>query len=121
MVSLPLVFAPFRALIGFRSDQHKSVLGWKRVPYRLVRHGLQFGGLAIMPFALIVLSGDTFAPPIVGQLAAGSPSCCVGAGMHTVQTVGLALATDLVAGRTRSRGSSPCSPSCCCSAWWSAR
>jgi BCD family chlorophyll transporter-like MFS transporter len=24
MVSLPLLFAPFRALIGFRSDQHKS-------------------------------------------------------------------------------------------------
>ena len=33
MVSLPLVFAPFRALVGFRSDQYRSVLGWKRVPY----------------------------------------------------------------------------------------
>ena len=32
MVSLPLLFAPFRALIGFQSDQHKSVLGWRRVP-----------------------------------------------------------------------------------------
>ena len=27
MVSLPLVFAPLRALIGFRSDTHRSVLG----------------------------------------------------------------------------------------------
>src|SRR5690242_17243990 len=27
MLSLPLVFAPLRALIGFRSDTHRSVLG----------------------------------------------------------------------------------------------
>ena len=59
MVSLPLVFAPFRALIGFRSDTHRSVLGWRRVPYIWMGTLLQFGGLAIMPFALLVLSGDT--------------------------------------------------------------
>ena len=33
MISLPLLFAPFRAVIGFRSDTHRSVLGWKRVPF----------------------------------------------------------------------------------------
>ncbi|MFO0189045.1 MAG: PucC family protein, partial [Alphaproteobacteria bacterium] len=33
MVALPLLFAPLRALIGFRSDSHRSVLGWRRVPY----------------------------------------------------------------------------------------
>ncbi|MBL8338952.1 MAG: PucC family protein, partial [Rhodoferax sp.] len=33
MVALPLVFAPLRALIGFRSDTHVSALGWRRVPY----------------------------------------------------------------------------------------
>ena len=27
MVALPLVFAPFRALVGFKSDTHRSVLG----------------------------------------------------------------------------------------------
>ena len=27
MVAIPLVFAPFRALIGFRSDTHKSAMG----------------------------------------------------------------------------------------------
>lgn len=32
-VALPLVFAPFRALIGFKSDHHRSYLGWRRVPY----------------------------------------------------------------------------------------
>jgi BCD family chlorophyll transporter-like MFS transporter len=33
MLALPLLFAPFRALIGFRSDTHQSALGWRRVPY----------------------------------------------------------------------------------------
>ena len=32
VVALPLIFAPFRALIGFRSDHHRSALGWRRVP-----------------------------------------------------------------------------------------
>ena len=35
MVALPLVFAPLRALIGFRSDHHRSVLGWRRVPIQM--------------------------------------------------------------------------------------
>jgi BCD family chlorophyll transporter-like MFS transporter len=95
MVSLPLVFAPFRALIGFRSDTHRSALGWCRVPYIWMGTLVQFGGLAIMPFALIVLSGDANAPPYVGHAAAALAFLMVGAGMHTVQTVGLALATDL--------------------------
>src|SRR5579875_3907314 len=68
MISLPLVFAPFRALVGFRSDTHKSLLGWRRVPYIWMGTLLQFGGLAIMPFALIVLSGDTNGPPIFGHI-----------------------------------------------------
>ena len=95
MVSLPLVFAPFRALVGFRSDTHRSVLGWRRVPYIWMGTLLQFGGLAIMPFALIVLSGDTHGPIIIGQAGAGLAFLLVGAGLHTTQTVGLALATDL--------------------------
>ena len=89
------MFAPLRALVGFRSDTHRSVLGWRRVPYLWFGTMLQFGGLSIMPFALIVLSGDTTAPPIVGKVAAALAFLLVGAGMHTVQTVGLALATDM--------------------------
>ena len=72
MVSLPLVFAPLRALIGFRSDTHRSVLGWRRVPYIWFGTLLQFGGLAIMPFALIVLSGDSNGPAIFGQVGAAA-------------------------------------------------
>src|SRR6476659_1267603 len=54
MLAMPLVFAPFRALIGFKSDTHKSALGWKRVPYFYKGTMVQFGRLAIMPFALLV-------------------------------------------------------------------
>ena len=95
MVSLPLVFAPFRALVGFRSDVHRSAIGWRRVPYLWMGTLLQFGGLAIMPFALLILSGDTTGPVVIGQIGAALAFLLVGAGMHTVQTVGLALATDL--------------------------
>ncbi len=100
MISLPLVFAPARALVGFKSDTHRSALGWKRVPYLWFGTLLQFGGLAIMPFALILLSGDSNAPPIVGQCAAALAFLLMGAGLHTVQTAGLALATDLAPQRS---------------------
>ena len=103
MVALPLVFAPFRALIGFKSDTHVSALGWKRVPYIWIGSLLQFGGLAIMPFALLVLSGDTHGPVIYGQIGAGLAFLLVGAGLHTTQTAGLALATDLAPAQARPR------------------
>jgi MFS transporter, BCD family, chlorophyll transporter len=97
------VFAPFRALVGFRSDTHKSVLGWRRVPYIWMGTLLQFGGLAIMPFALIVLSGDTHGPVVIGQIGAALAFLLVGAGLHTTQTAGLALATDLAPASARPR------------------
>jgi len=104
MVSLPLLFAPFRALIGFRSDHHRSHLGWRRVPYIWMGTLLQFGGFAIMPFALLVLGGlgqASHAPAWVGHLGAGMAFLLVGAGLHTTQTVGLALATDLAPAQDR--------------------
>ena len=98
MVSLPVVYAPFRALIGFRSDNHRSALGWRRVPFIWTGTMVQFGGLAIMPFALLVLSGGGNAaawPAWIGQAGAGIAFLLVGAGLHTTQTAGLALTTDL--------------------------
>jgi BCD family chlorophyll transporter-like MFS transporter len=98
MISLPLIFAPFRALIGFRSDLHKSALGWRRVPFIWKGTLLQWGGFAVMPLALIVLSRQEYAadaPLWLGMMSAAVAFLLVGAGMHMVQTVGLALATDL--------------------------
>lgn len=99
IIALPLVFAPFRALIGFKSDTFTSALGWRRVPFIWKGSMWQFGGFAIMPFALLVLSGygeAVDAPRWLGLGSAALSFLLVGAGMHTVQTVGLALATDLV-------------------------
>jgi len=98
MVSLPVLYAPFRAFVGHRSDHHRSALGWRRVPYIWMGTMLQFGGLAVMPFALLVLGGRGDAaqwPAWIGPLSAGIAFLLVGAGLHTVQTAGLALATDL--------------------------
>ena len=98
MISLPVMYAPFRALIGHRSDNHRSALGWRRVPYIWMGTLVQFGGLAIMPFALLVLSGGGNSgqwPAWIGPAGAGLAFLLVGAGLHTTQTAGLALATDL--------------------------
>ncbi|MBB1089738.1 BCD family MFS transporter [Rhodopseudomonas palustris] len=103
MVSLPLVFAPLRALIGFRSDHHRSALGWRRVPYIWFGSLLQFSGLAIMPFALLLLAGNHNAPAFIGQVGAAVAFLLVGAGFHTTQTAGLALATDLAPEEARPR------------------
>jgi MFS transporter, BCD family, chlorophyll transporter len=99
MLALPLVFAPFRALIGFKSDTFRSALGLRRLPFIFKGTMYQFGGFAIMPFALLVLSGygeAVDAPRWIGLSAAALAFLLVGAGVHIVQTVGLALATDLV-------------------------
>jgi len=103
MVSLPLLVAPFRALVGYRSDTHRSALGWKRVPFIWLGTMLQFGGLAIMPFALLLLSGDTQGPLWVGHVAAALAFLLVGAGLQVTQTAGLALATDLAPREARPR------------------
>ncbi|MEM1142558.1 MAG: BCD family MFS transporter [Pseudomonadota bacterium] len=101
MVAIPLTFAPLRALIGFRSDQYRSLMGWRRVPFIWGGTLAQFGGLAIMPFALLILSDPGDAPIYLGPAAAALAFLLVGAGMHTSQTAGLALASDLVSEKTR--------------------
>jgi len=102
MVALPLVFAPFRALIGFRSDTHRSVLGWRRVPFIWFGTLMQFGGLAIMPFALLLLS-ESGEGSWIAVGGAALAFLLTGAGMHTAQTAGLALAGDLAPEETRPR------------------
>ncbi len=103
MISIPILLAPIRLLLGYRSDNHRSVLGWRRVPYIWIGTLLQFGGLAIMPFALIVLSGDTDGPAFLGPAAAALAFLLVGVGLHTTQTAGLALVNDLAEPAKRHR------------------
>ena len=80
----------------------RSVLGWRRVPYIWIGTLLQFGGLAIMPFALLVLSGDGQRARPGSATWRGLAFLLVGAGLQTTQTAGLALATDLATERIAS-------------------
>ncbi|MEO0465002.1 MAG: PucC family protein [Pseudomonadota bacterium] len=103
MISLPLVFAPLRALIGHKSDAHVSVFGWRRGPYIWFGTLFMFGGLATMPFALLILSGGSDGTAWIGQAGAALAFLMVGAGLHTTQTAGLALATDIAPEEVRPR------------------
>jgi BCD family chlorophyll transporter-like MFS transporter len=104
MIALPVLIAPFRALLGFRSDTHRSAIGWKRVPYIWFGSLWQFGGLAIMPSTLLVLGGDVYIElPFAGELLAALAFLMTGLGMHMTQTAGLALASDRATDETRPR------------------
>ncbi|MEM6637823.1 MAG: PucC family protein [Pseudomonadota bacterium] len=104
MVALPVLIAPFRALLGFRSDTYRSAIGWKRVPYLWFGSLWQMGGLAIMPMSLIVLGGDTaLQVPFAGEVLAALAFLMTGLGLHMTQTAGLALASDRATDETRPR------------------
>jgi BCD family chlorophyll transporter-like MFS transporter len=104
MIALPVLSAPFRTLLGFRSDTHRSAIGWKRIPYLWFGSLWQFGGLAIMPFALMVLSGDqTYGPSWAGEVLAALAFVMTGVGIHMTQTAGLALAADQADEESRPR------------------
>jgi len=104
MVAIPILFAPFRALIGHRSDNYRSALGWRRIPYIWMGTLIQFGGLALLPFALLVISGRGVTQPgVFGHVAAAISFLMVGLGLHTAQTAGVALATDLAPAQSRPR------------------
>ena len=104
LVALPLMFAPLRALIGHKSDNHRSFLGWKRVPYLWFGTLMQFSGLAIMPFALLVMTGQgASGSPVAGEIGGALAFLFVGAGVAMTQTAGLALANDLAPEESRPR------------------
>ncbi|MCH2093885.1 MAG: PucC family protein [Rhodobacteraceae bacterium] len=104
MVALPVLIAPVRTFLGFRSDTHRSAIGWRRVPYLWFGSLWQFGGLAIMPFALIVLSGRQALGPVwAGEALAALAFLMTGLGIHMTQTAGLALASDRSTPETQPR------------------
>lgn len=97
-LALPMILAPLRALLGHRSDHHRSAFGWRRVPYLWFGTMMQFGGFALLPFSLLLLDTTTGMTPTqrtMGAVFASIAFLLVGAGAHTVQTAGLALASDL--------------------------
>ena len=104
MIAIPVLVAPLRALLGFKSDTYRSAIGWKRIPYLWFGTMWQFGGLAIMPMALLVLAGESALDvPVAGYLGSGAAFLLTGIGMHMTQTAGLALAADRATEETRPR------------------
>ena len=104
MIAIPVLIAPLRTFYGHKSDNYKSFIGWKRIPYMWFGSLFQFGGLAIMPFAIIILSGDqTVGPSWAGEVLVAIAFLFTGIGMHITQTVGLALAADRATKENRPR------------------
>jgi len=104
MIALPVLSAPFRALLGFRSDTYRSAIGWKRIPYLWFGSLWQMGGLAIMPTAILVLGGvRTHDVPFAGEVLAALAFVMTGLGLHMTQTAGLALASDQASAASRPR------------------
>ena len=104
MIALPVITAPLRALMGYKSDNYRSAIGWKRVPFIWFGSLWQFAGLAVMPMSLIVLSGQVQSGPMwLGYVWAGLAFLMTGLGMHMTQTAGLALAADRASPETRPR------------------
>ena len=91
-VAIPMVFAPLRTLIGYRSDTHPSALGLRRIPYLWTGSLLLFGGLSVMPFALLLLAEAVPETLWLGQLGAGLSFILIGTGLQVTQTAGMALA-----------------------------
>lgn len=102
-VAVPMVFAPLRTLIGYGSDTHPSALGLRRIPYLWMGSLLLFGGLAVMPFALLLLSEAVPETVWLGRVGAGLAFVLVGAGLQITQTAGMALANDLAPADKRPR------------------
>ena len=104
MIAIPVLIAPLRTFYGHKSDTYKSFIGWKRIPYMWFGSLFQFGGLAIMPFAIIILSGDqTVGPSWAGEVLVAIAFLFTGIRMHITQTVGLALAADRATKENRPR------------------
>ena len=103
MIGAPLVFAPLRAVIGFRSDIHASALGWRRTPFLVLGTMVQFGGLAIMPFFLLAMTQGHGAAAAVGEAGAMLSFLLAGVGLYATQTTGLALAADIAPQDSRTR------------------
>nr|WP_306300336.1 BCD family MFS transporter [Erythrobacter sp. LQ02-29] len=101
-IALPLLLAPLRALFGLKSDQHRSAFGWRRVPYIWFGSMALFGGLALTPISLTLLTG-TVAQAIAGRIGVLLAFFLIGMGIHVTQTAGLALACDLAPAKQRPR------------------
>jgi MFS transporter, BCD family, chlorophyll transporter len=94
LISLHYFVSPVRVMIGYRSDRARSEGTW-RTPYVALGVMLTFGGLATAPFALIILSGEGFLGFFPAMLICTAIFAVYGAGINIVETIYLALVSDI--------------------------
>lgn len=104
LLAIHYFVSPVRALIGFQSDQSRSVGHW-RTPYLMFGAMLTFGGLVCTPFTLLLLSGDARMriPYAVSLLACVAIFLAYGIGANIVETIYLALVSDITPPKERGR------------------
>jgi BCD family chlorophyll transporter-like MFS transporter len=102
LIAIHYFVSPLRAIIGFRSDQDRSEGHW-RTPYVVVGAMLTYGGLATAPFSLILLSGDGGLPFWLAILICTAIFLAYGIGINIVETVFLALVSDITPPKDRGR------------------
>lgn len=102
LISLHYFVSPVRAMMGYRSDKARAQGKW-RTPYIVLGVMLTYGGLACAPFALILLAGDgviSFWPAMV--ICTGI-FLAYGLGINIVETIYLALVSDITPPKLRGR------------------
>lgn len=102
LISMHYFVSPVRAIIGYRSDKARSIGKW-RTPYIVLGVMLTYGGLALAPFALILLGGSGGLPFWVALLICLGIFVAYGAGISIVETVYLALVSDITPPESRGK------------------
>ena len=102
LISLHYFISPIRVMIGYKSDKARSLGRW-RTPYIVLGVMLTYGGLACAPFALILLSGDGTIPFLPAMLICTVIFMAYGAGINIVETIYLALVSDITPKESRGK------------------
>jgi BCD family chlorophyll transporter-like MFS transporter len=102
LIALHYFISPVRAIIGYRSDKARSGGVW-RTPYVVFGVMLTFAGLTCAPFALILLSGDGTIAFIPAMLICTAIFVAYGAGINILETVYLALVSDITPPKSRGK------------------
>ncbi len=104
LISIHYFVSPIRAMIGYRSDQARASGQW-RTPYVVLGAVLTYGGLACAPFSLLLLTTNpnaliTFWPAL---LICTAIFIVYGIGVNIVETIFLALVSDITPPGERGR------------------
>jgi BCD family chlorophyll transporter-like MFS transporter len=102
LISLHYFVSPVRAMMGYRSDKARAMGKW-RTPYIVLGVMLTYGGLACAPFALILLGGAGALPFWPAMLICTAIFLAYGVGINIVETIYLALVSDITAPKLRGR------------------